>query len=359
MNSASNSNIDLADADSNPSLDGSIGVDSSDIAVNEIASANPVAEPIRTESKIFLAQVIIAFAALYIIWGSTYLAIKYAIHTIPSFMMGGIRFLIAGFIVYVVSCLLGHKQPTLTNWKCAAIVGVLLLAIGNGGVLIATHYAPTGVVSLMVAMTPIYMALMADFGKRWPNKQTILGLLLGTAGIVFLVGPASLSGTISWIGIVAATCASLAWSYGSIYSRNAPLAQPTMMAIATQMIAGGLVMGVISICIGEHLAFDPSDVSMRSILSVLYLIVFGSLAGYSAYFWLLKNVSPAKVSTYAYVNPVVAVFLGWWLNGEAVTHNIFIAGGIIVVSVWLITKARMTPPKDIVGELSNTAKTSK
>ena len=307
----------------------------------------------QRESRIFKAQVVVAFFLLYVVWGSTYIAIKYAIHTIPTFMMGGVRFLIAGLIVYIISTLMGHKQPGRENWKSAAIVGVLLLAIGNGGVAIATKYAPTGVVSLMVAMTPVYMSIMADFGKRFPSRPTIIGLILGTIGVVCLVGPAGLQGTISWIGIVAATLASLSWSAGSIYSRTAKLATPTIMAVATQMICGGLAMLIISFAIGEHSTFDLANVSTRSVLSIIYLIVFGSLVGYSAYFWLLKNVSPSKVSTYAYVNPIVAVFLGWWLAGEAVTANIFVAAAIIVLSVWLITKSNVVKAPEPLAALAN------
>ncbi|MBX9572426.1 MAG: EamA family transporter [Candidatus Obscuribacterales bacterium] len=286
-----------------------------------------------------LWQIVFAFAVLYIVWGSTYIAIKFAIHTIPPFMMGGIRFIIAGGLVYIVGMILGHKHPQLIHWRSAAIVGFLLLALGNGGVLIATHHIPSGVVSLMVAMTPVYMSLFADLGKRLPTTSTIIGLILGTIGVACLIGPDGFKGNVSWIGLVAVSVASLSWSAGSIYSRHAPLAATTTMSIASQMICGGVAMAAISLCIGEHNQFDPSLISAKSIWSTIYLILFGSLAGYSAYFWLLKNVSPSKVATYAYVNPIVAVFLGWMLAGEPVTPNIFLAGTIIVAAVWFITKS--------------------
>lgn len=284
-------------------------------------------------------QIILAFAVLYIVWGSTYIAIKFAIHTIPPFMMGGVRFVIAGLIVFVVGLALGHKPPSPIHWRSAAIVGFLLLALGNGGVLIATHHIPSGVVSLMVAMTPVYMSLFADLGKKLPGRSTIIGLILGTLGVACLIGPDGFKGEISLVGLVAVSIASLSWSAGSIYSRNAPLSPNTTMSIASQMLAGGLAMALISICIGEHEQFDPSAISAKSLWATIYLILFGSLAGYSAYFWLLKNVSPSKVATYAYVNPIVAVFLGWLLAGEPVTPNIFIAGTIIVAAVWFITKS--------------------
>ena len=286
-----------------------------------------------------LWQIIFAFAVLYIVWGSTYIAIKFAIHTIPPFMMGGIRFLIAGAIVFIVGLCLGHKPPQLLHWRSAAIVGCLLLALGNGGVLIATHHIPSGVVSLMVAMTPVYMSLFADLGKKLPNRATIIGLILGTLGVACLIGPDGFKGNINWVGLVAVSVASLSWSAGSIYSRYAPLSPSTVMSIAAQMLCGGLAMAIISICIGEHEQFDPALISAKSLWSTVYLILFGSLGGYSAYFWLLKKVSPSKVSTYAYVNPVVAVFLGWLLAGEPVTPNIFIAGSIIIAAVWFITKS--------------------
>lgn len=293
--------------------------------------------PAATEPEFW--QIIVAFAVLYIVWGSTYIAIKFAIHTIPPFMMGGVRFVIAGLIVFVVGLALGHKPPSLIHWRSAAIVGFLLLALGNGGVLIATHHIPSGVVSLMVAMTPVYMSLFADLGKKLPSRSTIIGLILGTLGVACLIGPEGFKGEISLVGLVAVSVASLSWSAGSIYSRNAPLSPNTTMSIASQMLSGGIAMAIISICIGEHEQFDPTAISAKSLWSTIYLILFGSLAGYSAYFWLLKNVSPSKVATYAYVNPIVAVFLGWLLAGEPVTPNIFIAGTIIVAAVWFITKS--------------------
>lgn len=319
----------MVDSDQNTEIEKILTEVSSDTESPQYASKN--APP--------LWQIIFAFAVLYIVWGSTYIAIKFAIHTIPPFMMGGVRFIIAGGLVFVVASLLKHKPPELLHWRSAAIVGFLLLALGNGGVLIATHHIPSGVVSLMVAMTPVYMSLFADFGKKLPGRSTIIGLILGTIGVACLIGPDGFKGSVSWIGLVAVSVASLSWSAGSIYSRNAALAPSTLMSIASQMLCGGLAMAVISVCIGEHEQFDPTLISAKSIWSTVYLILFGSLAGYSAYFWLLKNVSPSKVATYAYVNPIVAVFLGWVLAGEAVTPNIFIAGSIIIAAVWFITKS--------------------
>lgn len=303
------------------------------------------ASEVVTAKKPSIAKIMFAFAVLYVLWGSTYIAIKFAIHTIPPFMMGGVRFIIAGLIVYIFGRVMGYQSPNLLQWRAAAIVGFCLLALGNGGVLIATHYVPSGIVSLMVAMTPVYMSLLADLGKKFPSRSTLTGLLLGTIGVFCLVGPDSFKGNVHWLGIVAVTVASMSWSIGSIYSRSAQLAPTTTMSIAAQMLAGGLWMAIISVLIGEHNQFDPSAVSAKSIWATIYLILFGSLAGYSAYFWLLKNVSPSKVATYAYVNPIIAVFLGWALAGEAVTPNIFFAGAIIVLSVWFISRASVKPAK--------------
>jgi drug/metabolite transporter (DMT)-like permease len=289
-------------------------------------------------------KIVLAFLILYVVWGSTYMAIKYAIDTLPPFMMGSIRFLVAGFGLYAILRFSGQAKPALRHWLSAAVVGVLLLAVGNGGVVLASRYVPTGVVSLMVAMTPVYIAILEHMGKGLPGGKTIAGLILGTLGIGLLISPAGLSSqavsgiAFNWFGILAVMVGSFAWSLGSIYSRRAHLPQSTMLAISMQMICGGIALSLCSFGLGEHVNFNLAQVSVRSLWAVAYLIVFGSLVGYTAYLWLLKHVSPSKVSTYAYVNPVIAVFLGWLMAGEVVSPKILLAGAVITCAVWLITQ---------------------
>lgn len=290
-------------------------------------------------------QMILAFLAIYIIWGSTYMAIKVAIDTVPPFMMTAARFLVAGLGMYAVLRMTGTSRPTLRNWVECSLIGTLLLAFGTGGVVIAEKYVPTGMVSLLVAMVPVYVAVLEHISKGMPNKKTLLGLLLGTVGIVVLIGPNSLMGhsSINWMGVGAVLLGSFSWAAGSVYSRKAQLPSSMMLSTAMQMICGGLVLALISVATGEHTAVEVSKISLNSVLAFVYLIVFGSLVGFSAYVWLLKNVSPSKVSTYAYVNPIIAVFLGWAMAGEQVTMQTFFAAAAILPAVWLITAGGAKP----------------
>ncbi|MBX9672060.1 MAG: EamA family transporter [Candidatus Obscuribacterales bacterium] len=287
-------------------------------------------------------KIILAFAAVYLIWGSTYLAIKYAMDTIPPFMMAACRFLLAGGVLYAGLIISGVKRPQLKHWYSAAIVGFLLLTLGNGGVVIAERNLSTGMVSLLVAIAPVFIVILEHLhqGRRMPNKETLSGIALGTLGIVFLVGPSNLMGASgsNWIGIAAAMVSSLAWSIGTIYSRSAAKPSSMLMATSMQMICGGVAMAVGSIVMGEHTQFDVSRVSYASVAAILYLVTFGSLLAFSAYVYLLQHVSAARVSTHSYVNPIVAVFLGWALLGEAITPQTMMSACVIMAAVWFIAK---------------------
>jgi drug/metabolite transporter (DMT)-like permease len=287
------------------------------------------------------AKVLTAFAAIYVIWGSTYLAIYYAIQTLPPFLMASVRFLVAGALLFVWSAQRSPRRPTRHEWRAAFIVGGLLLLGGNGAVVWAQQHVASGIVALLVAVTPGWMVLLDwlwQDGRR-PTARTALGLVLGFGGIALLVGPSILegAGTIHPLGVFVVMCGSLAWATGSIYSRRAPVPPGGLYATGIQMLAGAVLLGAAGLARGELARVDLGAVSPASVLALLYLIVFGSITGYSAYVWLLRHVDAARVSTYAYVNPVVAVVLGWLFAGEVFTLRTATAATVIIAGVAMIT----------------------
>lgn len=286
-------------------------------------------------------KLIAAFAAVYVIWGSTYLAIFYAIETLPPFLMASVRFLIAGALLYGWSLSRAPRRPTAIEWRSALIIGGLLLLGGNGAVVWAEQMVPSGIAALLVAVTPCWMVLLGWLwhGAQRPGFRTILGLVLGFGGIALLVGPSAIlgAGDIHPAGVLVLMLGSLAWATGSIYSKRAPSAPGALLFTGMQMLMGSGLLFLAGAVTGEIGRFDPGGASLRSLLAVLYLIVFGAIIGYSAYIWLLRVSTPARVSTYAYVNPVVAVLLGWAIAGEELSARMGIAAVIIIAGVALIT----------------------
>ncbi len=286
-------------------------------------------------------RIVIAFAAIYLIWGSTYLAIHFAIETIPPYLMGGARFLIAGGVLYGALRWRGVKAPSRTHWRSALIVGGLLLWGGNGGVMLAEQYVPSSLAALIIAMVPLWMVLL---NWRWgehtrPNIGTMLGVGLGLAGIVLIAAPgqAAAEGAVNPIGLMILVGASLSWSIGSLYSRKAVLPSNALVSTAMEMLAGGALMLIAGLLLGEGAQIRFDRISLLSVSALGYLVAFGSLIGFTAYVWLLKVSTPARVSTYAFVNPVVAVFLGWIFAGEALSLRALTAAAIIIAAVMLIT----------------------
>jgi len=298
--------------------------------------------------------VVAALLAVYIFWGGTYLAMKFAIETLPPFIMAGIRFMTAGAIVYVWQMVRGAEKPKLIHWKNAAVVGGLLLLGGNGGVVWAEQMVSSGIAAIIVAIVPLWMTLLAWLwqGGERPRGMVFWGLVLGFIGIVLLVknsGGEAINTSSQWLGYISLVFASIFWATGSIYSRVAKLPSAPFMAIAMQMLTGGLLCLLFGLLSGEATRFDFAQISMQSALSVGYLIFFGSIVGFSAYMWLLKVADPTVVSTYAYVNPVVAVILGWVFAGEQMTIQDGMGASIILVAVIIITKANSRKPT--IGEL--------
>jgi drug/metabolite transporter (DMT)-like permease len=286
----------------------------------------------------------VALAAVWFIWGSTYLAILWAIETMPGFLMAGIRFAVAGGVLYVWARWSGAAAPTLAQWRVAFVIGCLMLLVGNGGVVWAEQFVPTGLTALVIATEPLWVVLL-DWARPHGTRPTVaegLGLILGFAGAAMLVGPGE--GTdaprVSPLGAAVLTMATVSWAAGSIYSRAAPLPTSPILRAAMNLTGGGVGLLIVATVAGDWARLDVGSISLRSALAVLYLIVFGSIVAFTAYLWTLRATTLAVASTYAYVNPVVAVILGWALAGEAVTARVIVAASVIVGSVVIITAAR-------------------
>jgi len=286
--------------------------------------------------------ILVALFSVYLFWGGTYLGIKIAIETMPPFIMAGIRFISAGLILYLWARLSGASRPNKRQWLGAGIVGALLLLGGNGLVVWAEQLVPSGIAAILIATVPLWIIILEWMGKsrKRPNNGVIMGVLLGFAGIVVLVinsiGMPD-KNSIHPVGVVALLFAALSWSLGSLYSRIVDQPDSPLLSTAMQMLVGGALLLAASLFLGEWSRFDIMEISFRSYIALGYLIIFGSIVGYNAYIWLLKNAEPAWVSTYAFVNPVVAVFVGWLIAGEQLTINTLIAAAIIITSVVIIT----------------------
>ena len=296
--------------------------------------------------------IILAFAAVYLLWGSTYLAIRFAIETLPPFLMAGTRFSLAGAILFTWALLQGDSiRSSFSQWPKAFAIGALLLLGGNGGVTWAEKYIPSGFAALLIATEPLWVVILnwAMSHKR-PNWKVLLGVFIGLVGVALLVGGGLRGGinasSITLIAAVVILFAAFAWAAGSVYASRYPIKTSTSMASGMQMLGGGSLLFLFGLIVGDAQRLNLDAASWVSIGAFFYLLVFGSLVGFTAYSWLLRNVSPARAATYAYVNPVVAVLLGWSLVNEPLTLRMVIAAAIIIGSVALITtfgKEHTTP----------------
>ena len=282
--------------------------------------------------------VVAALLAVYVIWGSTYLAIRVAIEGIPPLLMAGSRFVVAGGVLYLVLRLRGGAAPTRLQWRNAAIVGGLLLLGGNGGVVLAEQWVASGLAALGVATVALWSALFAGLWGQWPRRIEWVGLAIGFAG----VGLLNLEGSLraSPAGSIALGVATVSWAFGSMWSRHLDLPDG-MMAAAAEMLAGGALLLVASAVSGEAI---PLSIAARPLLAWIYLLTFGSLVGFSAYLYLLRHTRPAVATSYAYVNPIIAMALGVWLAGERITATEWLAVPVILGSVALVVAVRGRPP---------------
>jgi drug/metabolite transporter (DMT)-like permease len=295
------------------------------------------------------AQIIAAFASIYLVWGSTYLAIRYAIETIPPFIMGGIRFLISGALLYLWARSRGAPRPTRIHWRNAIIAGAFLLVGGNGAVMWAEQVVPSGLTALLVSILPFWLVIIEWVRppRRRPSGAVLVGLVLGFIGIIVLVGPSGVGGhgDVSPIGALVLILGSLSWAIGSFWSRDAQLPESGLLTTGMEMLGGGALLLLVGALTREFSGFDIHGVSKASAVGLLYLISFGSLIGFTSYIWLLDKVSPARLGTYAYVNPIVAVLLGWAIAGERLSIRTGVAAAIVICAVALITTARSAKAK--------------
>jgi drug/metabolite transporter (DMT)-like permease len=280
-----------------------------------------------------------ALLAVYLIWGSTYLAIRFAVETIPPFLSAAFRFIVSGACLYVWRSSAGDPLPTGVEWRSAATVGIFLLVGGNGGVVWASQFIPSSLAALLVATVPLWMVAMdsARPSKQKPSVRAIIGILIGFCGVVLLIRfAAGDDAFFNLFGATAVLFASLSWAVGSLYARSAKLPESQLLATGMEMFAGGVALLLIATAVGEWHRLDISTVSSRSALALAYLTVVGS-AAFVAYAWLLRVAPTPLVSTYAYVNPLVAVLLGYFLAGEPMTARTLFSAGLIIGSVVLVS----------------------
>ncbi len=298
-------------------------------------------ERLRRADPRRLTTIVLAFGAIYIIWGTTYLGIRVAVETMPPFLMAGSRFIMAGLLTFGLLRLRGVPWPTRRQWGSAAVIGAFLLVGGNGLVTWSEQQVPSGIAALVVATMPLWLTLFdwLLFRGGAPGRRVVGGLLLGLAGIALLIGPGQLQGNAGYdrFSLLVLVLAPILWSLGSLYSRQASLPANVFMATAMEMLAGGVLLLLAGLVTGEAGRFQLAAISGRSWLSLGYLTVFGSIVAFTAYIWLLGTVQPSRVATYTYVNPVIAVFLGWQLLNEPVNALTLMAVLVIVLAVVLIT----------------------
>jgi drug/metabolite transporter (DMT)-like permease len=276
---------------------------------------------------------VLAFAAVYIVWGSTYLAIHVVVDTLPAFTSAAIRFVIAGGLLLMLLAVKGTQLPSPAQWRHSLISGTLMLVGGNGLVVWAEKSISSSLAALLVALAPVWFALLDWLrpGGVRPQLKTVMGIVVGFIGVAILVRPGDNAAGNTVPGSIAVVFAGLCWAGGSLYSKYSPNSGSPWMNAAAQMLCGGAGLAVVGLLLGEPAATPWGQVSAASVISLLYLIVFGSWIGFSAYLWLLRNVSATQVSTYAYVNPVIAVFLGWAFLEETITSSM-IAGAMVVLA---------------------------
>ena len=302
----------------------------------------PQAAPAVSEYRASLPAIWSALIVVYLIWGSTYLAIRYAVETTPPFLMAAVRFLISGGFLYTLRRCKGDPRPEAVEWRSAAIIGIFLLVGGNGGVAWAEQFVTSSLAALLVATVPLWMVLIDTFrpaGER-PGLAAVVGILIGFVGVLLLIGSAaSGADTANLPGAAALLFASLSWATGSIYGKSARLPASQLLGTGMQMLAGGVALMLLAIVRGEWSGFEMAAVSPRSALALAYLTVIGSSA-FVAYVWLLRVAPTPLVATYAYVNPLVAVLLGYFLAQESMTVHTLLAAGLIIGSVVLVSTPR-------------------
>jgi drug/metabolite transporter (DMT)-like permease len=284
-------------------------------------------------------RILLAFAATWFIWGSTYLVTAFAVRDLPPFLLSGVRNTLAGLLIYGFLRARGAARPTRAQWGTAVIVGVSLLALGNGSVTWASQREPSGVIALIVSLVPLWLLVFGWFGAKGvrPSGLEVSGVLLGLVGIALLVAPHEGGGNVSPMGLAVLLMSTVFWAGGSLYSRTLPKLPVPLIGTGMEMLMGGAVMLAVSAATGEWSELSAASFTPRAMWSLAYLVLAGSILGFTAYKWLLANVRPALAGTYAFINPVVAMLLGWLFAGEALTGRLMLAMATIVGAVAMIS----------------------
>jgi drug/metabolite transporter (DMT)-like permease len=312
----------------------------------------------RPEPKPPILKLILAFASIYFIWGSTYVAIHYAIQTLPGFLMASTRFMLAGAVLCAWAWWQGARLTGHTPWRTAFAMGFFLLLAGHGTVVLAIHWVPSGLAALLLCTTPIWVALLewAAPGGKHPGGRVSTGILLGFLGVIMLIGVGDLrSGTVDFLGAGALLASSISWAFGTIYSRRVQVSASPVLTSGMQMLSGGVLLLCAGVLNGDFSRLDVDTVSAESVLAFGYLTFFGSIVAFTAYSWLVKATSPARAVTSSYVNPVVAVLLGHAIAGEPLTYRMMLAMLTIVLGVIAITSAQTTKSPAKIQETADEA----
>ena len=299
------------------------------------------------------SKTLLAFAIIYFVWGSTFLAIRIGVREVPPFLLAGIRFLVAGFVLYAWMIARGERSPNARQWTSAVLLAILIFVLDYGLLFWAEQRVPSGIAAVMLATIPLFMALseIMFLGTQKITVRLALALLIGIGGVAVLMSPTIDVGEVPVDpkGAAALICAAISWSIASALTRMLPLPASKVMSSGTQMLVGGILLLLAAGALGEFRHFDPVGVSRGAWLSLLYLIVAGSIVAFTAYVWLIHHESPTKVGTYAYVNPVVAVLVGYFLGGETLGPRTILGTVFVLISVIVITT---TPAKKIAAEVS-------
>lgn len=313
----------------------------SSLPISQSCSAATAAEPIRA------ARLLAAFAAIYFIWGSTYLAIRVALEGFPPFLLMGVRSVVAGGALYLWARRQGAETPSGVHWRGALICGVLMFLVGHGGLAWGQERVASGVAALLVTSEPFWIALLGwkFAGESKPAGRTVAGLVVGFLGLGLLLGPSKLGegAAIDLLGAGVILVGAFSWAWGALYSRSAGLPRSPILAAGMQLLAGGFCLLLVALASGEVAAGAPSELTLRPVAALVYLIVLGSIVSFSAYVWLLRVVSPTTVATHSFVNPVVAVLLGWALLDEPLSTTTVLASVVIVTGVALVVIRRPSP----------------
>ena len=309
----------------------------------------------RPDGSLPTGAVVLSFGLVYVLWGATFFAMRIGVESFPPLILAGMRHLSVGLVLYPLLRWRTGIRPTAEHWRTAAVTGTLLLMIGNGGVCWAEQTVPSGIAALLVATVALWMVIVdwvRPKGHR-PSARVLFGIVLGFAGMAILVGPAKLgsSGRVDPVGAGVLIAASLAWACGSLYSKHGTLPSSPMLGVAMQGLCGGAALWIAALFGGEIGRFHPASAPLRAWLAVGYLFVFGSCIGFTAYLYILKNSTAARVGTYAFVNPVVALIIGWLLGGEALTPRTLLAAAVILTAVVLVITVPHRDPREAADTL--------